>query len=130
MTVTFKIRMGEHEMNSISPDQLGLQEHVVLANSTPSVSAEHMNRRHSRICILAGVIAFVGVGCLLAGVVLIALSQSERSPTTKSKTDLDLNQTRSCDNNSTTSNNESKPSNLCEFSVEAERAGKPVNYRC
>lgn len=130
MTAIFKAGMGDHELNSISPDQLGLHEHVVLSgNSAPSDSPENMKRRHSRVCILAGVVFLIGVGCLLAGVVLITLSQSENSAT-KNNAGMDLHKSNSCNENSTNSKNESKPANPCEFSVEAERAGKPTKCRC
>lgn len=118
--------MADHEMNSISPDQLRCPDHVLLNNSSPTESAEHMNRRHSRVFVLAGFIAFFGVGCLLAGVVLISLSQREKSLAEK-KTGLgSLNQTKSCNNDSSSSKNESKQVDPCEFSLEAKRVGKPI----
>lgn len=128
---SFKKKMGDHELNSALPDQLGLREHVFLNSSTSSISPDyHVKRRYSRACILAGVIAFVGVGCLVAGIVLISVSQSQKFPT-KSVTFTGLNQTKSCDKNSTsTSNNGSKFANPCEFSKEAARAGKPIKCRC
>ena len=127
----FKTKMGDHELNSALPDQLGLREHVFLNSSTSSISPDyHVKRRHSRAYSLAGVIAFIGVGCLVAGIVLISVSQSQKFPT-KSVTFTGLNQTKSCDKNSTsTSNNGSKFANPCEFSKEAARAGKPIKCRC
>lgn len=131
MRAPFKTKMGDHELNSALPDQLGLREHVFLNSSTPSVSPDyHGKRRHSRAYILAGVIAFIGVGCLVVGIVLISVSQSQKFPT-KSVTFTGLNQTKSCDKNSaSTSNNGSKFANPCEFSKEAVRAGKPIKCRC
>ena len=111
--------MGDHELNCISADQLRLPNHLFLSSSTPSDSTEHTNRRHSRVFILASVIVLLGVGCLLAGVVLITLSQREKSPTTERKTE-SCNLTR----NSSTSKNQSNPVNPCEFTLEAKRAGK------
>ena len=112
----FKTKMGDHELNSALPDQLGLREHVFLNSSTSSISPDyHGKRRHSRAYILAGVIVFIGVGCLVAGIVLISVSQSQKFPT-KSVTFTGLNQTKSCDKNSTsTSSNGSKLTNPCGF---------------
>ena len=122
--------MGDHELNTARPDQLGLREHVFLNSSTPSISPyNHVKRRNSRAYILAGVIAFIGVGCLVAGIVLISISQSQKSPT-KSVNFTGLNQTKSCDNSTSTSNQGSKFANRCEFSKEAARAGKPIKCRC
>lgn len=117
LAIVIKAGMGDHELNCISPDQLRLPNHVFLSSSTPSDSTEHTNRRHSRVFILAGVIVLLGVGCFLAGVVLITLSKKEKS-TTEHKTE-------SCNTrNSSTSENESNPVNPCEFTLEAKRAGK------
>ena len=131
MRASFKTKMGDHELNSALPDQLGLREHVFLNSSTSSIPPDyHGKRRHSRAYILASVIAFIGVGCLVAGIVLIiSVPQSQKFPT-KSVTFTGLNQTKSCDKNSTsTSNNGSKFANPCEFSKEAARAGKPIKCR-
>ena len=77
----FKPKMGDHELNSALPDQLGLREHVFLNSSTSSISPDyHGKRRHSRAYILAGVIVFIGVGCLVAGIVLIRVPKGFRAP--------------------------------------------------
>lgn len=115
--------MGDHELNSVSPDQVRLPSLVFL---TPDDSTGHMHRRHSRVCIAACVITLLGVGCFIAGVVLISLAQKETSITTNESVQ-GLNQTKLCSNYSSISRNESKAKKSCEFSMEAKRAGELTN---
>lgn len=116
--------MGDHEMTSISSLDHG---------SSSKDSSEHVNRRHSRVSILhlAGFVFVLGFSFLVAGVVLLTLSQTRTSAT---KNTSSLNQTVTCNGNSSFRENNTKAENICAFSSEAKLAGKPIkcklDYRC
>ena len=117
--------MGDHEMTSISSLDHG---------SSSKDSSEHVNRRHSRVSILhlAGFVFVLGFSFLVAGVVLLILSQT-RTSATKNNSSLN-NQTVTCNGNSTSRENNTKAENICAFSSEDKLAGKPIkcklDYRC
>lgn len=112
--------MGDHELNSISPDQM-------LRDSPSRDSSEQVNRRrHSRVFILAGFVTVLGVCCLVAGVVLITLSQTQTCATKSNDTTATLDQKDTCNGNASSIKNNTKVENPCAFSSEAELAGKPT----
>ena len=112
--------MGDHELNSISPDQ------ILPDYSSRDSSSDHVKRRHSRICLLAAVVFVLGVCCLVTGVALIVLSQT-RKAATKSKVSANvIDEEGPCNTTCSGSNNDTKIGNPCAFSLEAKAAGKPI----
>ncbi len=121
--------MGDHELNSISCDQI-LQD-----SSSRDSPSDCVKRRHSRVCILTGFVFVLGVSCLVVGVVLIALSQTQKSATTCKTTATAVDEKDTCNATCPGSKNDTKTENPCAFSSEAQLAGKPIKpvhlvYRC
>lgn len=110
--------MGDHELNSISCDR-------ILQDSSRGASREHVKRRHSRVFILTGFFFVLGVSCLVAGVVLIALSQTQRSAT-KCTTTTTTDEKGTCNKTCSGSKNDTQTENSCTFSSEAKLAGKSI----
>lgn len=111
--------MGDHELNSISCDR-------ILQDSFSGTSCKHVKRRHSRVFILTGFFFVLGVSCLVAGVVLIALSQTQKSAT-KCTTTTASDEKGTCNKTCLGSKNDAKTESPCAFSSEAKLAGKPFS---
>ena len=109
--------MGDHELNSISPDQ------ILPDYSSRDSSSDHVKRRHSRLCLLAAVVSVLGVCCLVTGVVLIVLSQTQKSATTDKATTGAGHKEGPCNTTFPGSNNDTTTENPCALSLEAELAG-------
>ena len=122
--------MGEHELNSISSDQLHLKENIILRSSTYSDAATNVrtNRQSKKVFISAGFVVVLGIGCLAVGVLLIVLSQNwGQKSTTEEKNHTSETQSLRCnttDKNSSSIFIDRRPGNLCDLSLEAERVGK------
>lgn len=112
--------MGDHELNSISPDQ------ILPDSSSRDSSSEHVKRRHSRVCLLAAVVSVLGVCCLVAGVVLIVLSQNQKSATKGKATTAAVGEEGTCNKTCSGSKRDAKTENPCAFSSEAKPGGKPI----
>ena len=112
--------MGDHELNSISCDQI-LQD-----SSSRDSSSGQMKRRHSRVCIFSGFVFALGVSCLVAGVVLIALSQTQKSATKYNTTTTAVDEKSTCNETCSGNKNDTKTENPCTFSSEAKLAGKLI----
>ena len=112
--------MGDHELNSISPDQ------ILPDYSSRDSSSDHIKRRHSRICLLAAVVFALGVCCLVTGVALIVLSQTQKAAT-KGKVSADAIDEEGPGNTPCSGSiNDTEIGNPCAFSLEAKLAGKPI----
>ena len=112
--------MGDHELNSISPDQ------ILADYSSRDSSSDHLKRRHSRIFLLAAVMFVLGVCCLVTGVVLIVLSETQKAGT-KSKASANvIDEEGPCNTTCSGNKNDTKIENPCTFSLEAKLAGKPI----
>ncbi|PFX32480.1 hypothetical protein AWC38_SpisGene2683 [Stylophora pistillata] len=105
--------MDDHELNFVS--SLG-------HDSSSKASSERMNRRQSKVSIfhLAAFVFVLGFSFLVAGIVLITLSQTRSSETKKNSA---LNQTITRKVNSTFGENETIAESRCAFSSEAQLAG-------
>lgn len=112
--------MGDHELNSISPDQ------IFPDYSSRDSSSDHVKRRHSRICLLAAVVFMLGVCCLVTGVALIVLSQTQKAATKGKVSGNVIDEERPCNTTWSGSKNDTEIGNPCAFSLEAKRAGKPI----
>lgn len=112
--------MGDHELNSISPDQ------ILPDYSSRDSSSDHVKRRHSRICLLAAVVFVLGVCCLVTGVALIVLSQTQKAATKCNVSANSIDGEGPCNATCSGSKNDTKIGNPCAFSLEAKVAGKPI----
>ena len=113
--------MGDHELNSISPDQ------ILPDYSSRDSSSDHVKRRHSRICLLAAVVFALGFCCLVTGVVLIVLSQTQKAATKGKVSANAIDEEGPGNTTCSGSINDTEIGNPCAFSLEAKLAGKPIN---
>ena len=111
--------MGDRELNSISPDQ------ILPDSLSKDSSSDHVNRRHSRLCLLA-VVFVLGVSCLVTGAVLIVLSQTQKSATESRATNNAVNEEGPCNTTFSGSKNNTKTENPCALSLEAKLAGRTI----
>lgn len=114
--------MGDHELNSISPDQ------ILPDYSSKDSSSDHVKRRHSRLCLLAAVVFVLGVCCLVTGVLLIVLSQTQKSATESRATNNTVNEEGPCNTTFSGSKNNTKTENPCALSLEAKLAGRTIKW--
>ena len=112
--------MGDHELNSISPDQ------ILPDSLSKDSSSDHVKRRHSRLCLLAAVFFVLGVSCLVTGAVLIVLSQTQKSATESRATNNAVNEEGPCNTTFSGSKNNTKTENPCALSLEAKLAGRTI----
>lgn len=113
--------MGDHELNSISPD------HILPDYSSKDSSSDHVKRRHSRLYLSAALVLVLGVCCLVTGVVLIVLSQTQKSATESRATDNAVNEERPYNTTFSGSKNNTKTENPCALSLEAKLAGRTTD---
>jgi len=113
--------MGDHELNSISPD------HILSDYSSKDSSSDHVKRRHSRLYLSAALVLVLGVCCLVTGVVLIVLSQTQKSATESRATDNAVNEERPYNTTFSGSKNNTKTENPCALSLEAKLAGRTTD---
>lgn len=114
--------MGDHELNSISPD------HILPDYSSKDSSSDHVKRRHSRLYLLAALVLVLGVCCLVTGVVLIVLSQTQKSATESRATNNAVNEEGPCNTTFSGSKNNTKTENPCALSLEAKLAGRTIKF--
>ena len=112
--------MGDHELNSISPDQ------ILPDYSSRDSSSDHVKRRHSRICFFAAVVFVLGVCFLVTGVVLIVLSQTQKVATKGKASANAIEEEGQCNKTCSPNTNNTKIESPCAFSLEAKLVGKPM----